>query len=244
MSASTADADRQRELLPRRGGKRPGAGRPRGPGRWRNWVRRRPPHAARFPVHVTLRVVEAVGRLRRRRAYHAVRRALETCLPRRDFRVVHVSIQHNHLHLVVEADDKRALSRGLQGLQISAARRLNAAIARDRGAVAPRRGVVFPERYHAEVLTSPRQTRNAIAYVLGNWRRHREDARSVRLARAAVDPYSSGLFFDGWYDPVRGRRWFAPPDGYDPLPVLYPTTWLLEVGWRRHRLIDPRERPG
>ena len=181
------------------GGRREGAGRPRGPGRHRNWIRERPVHNPRNPVHVTLRVLDALGRLRRRTAYQAVRRALLTTLRRPDFRIVHISIQHNHIHLICEADGTRELTRGLQGFQISAARRLNQ----------HRRGVVFPDRYHAEILTSPRQVRNCIAYVLNNWRRHREDLTAPSL----LDPYASGISFDGW---TVGR--FRPPDGYDPLP--------------------------
>jgi REP element-mobilizing transposase RayT len=118
-------------------------------------------------VHVTLRVASAVGMLRRRRVYHAVRRAL-AATGRDDFRVVHLSIQRNHIHLIVEADDREALIRGMQGFQISAARRLNAAISDGE----PRRGAVFLDRYHARVLSSPRQVRNAIA----------SDHRSHRVA--------------------------------------------------------------
>ena len=208
-----------------RGGKRPGAGRPRGPGRHRYYPGKRPEHAKRNPVHVTLRVTRDVGTLRRRVAYQVVRRALRWW--KENFRVAHVSIQRNHLHLIVEADDRRALTRGLQGFQIAVAKRLNAAMSR--------RGQVFLDRYHAEPLTSPRQVRNCIAYVLNNFRHHGEDRRG-----AALDPYASGLFFDGW----RGVGPWPPPDGYEPLPVLYPHTWLLAEGWRRHTLIDPYELPG
>ena len=221
---------------PTRGGKREGAGRPRGPGRHRNWVRKRPAHKKATPVHVTLRVVKAVGGLRRRRAYHAIRRALLTSFVRPDFRVVHLSIQRTHIHMIVEADTAAALSRGLQGFQISAAKRLNAAITVERKLPVVRRGVVFPERYHLEALTTPSRVRNAICYVLNNWRHHNEDHR-----RAPLDAYASGIFFDGWAD----RKWpYAPPEGYEPLPVMYPDTWLLKEGWRRRGLIDPWETPG
>src|SRR5205814_9644640 len=90
-----------------------------------------------------------------------------------DFRIVHLSIQRTHLHLLVEADDKAALASGMQGFQISAAKQLNAAISR--GKPQRRRGTVFPDRYHAEIITSPRQARHSLAYVLANWRKHRED---------------------------------------------------------------------
>ena len=191
------------------------------------------------PVHITLRVVKAVGRLRRR-AYHAIRRAIATTWEREDFRVVHVSIQREHIHLICEADNKAALGRGMKGLEVSAAKQLNAAIALDRGEPAPRKGRVFPERYHVEPLTSPRQVRNVIAYCLNNWRRHREDLGSLAKERALLDPYSSAVTFDGWNRDAP----FTVPDGYEALGTMYPQTWLLEFGWRKYGRIDPREVPG
>jgi hypothetical protein len=71
------------------------------------------------------------------------------------------------VHLLVEADDKDALASGMQGFQISAAKHLNAALSRGKPGQR-RRGSVFPDRYHAEIITSPRQARHAIAYVLLN----------------------------------------------------------------------------
>jgi len=189
--------------------------------------RTRPEVIARHPVHVVLRVTREVGSLRRPHAYRAVRGALARCAARDDYRVVHVSIQSNHVHLLVEADDKRALARGMQGFAISAAKRLNRALRR-------RRGDVFAFRYHATAITSPAQARNAIAYVLNNWRRHRADAR----APWRIDPYSSAAAFGGWSRP----HGHAPPR--EPLPVVGATAWLLTDGWRRAGSIRIDEVPG
>src|SRR6187401_980817 len=133
----------------------------------------RPELAARHPVHVVLRVIKDVGNLRRRFTYKAIREATLTTALREDFRIVHLSIQRTHLHLIVEADDKDALAAGLQGFQISAAKHLNAAISKRRPGPR-RRGSVFPDRYHAEVITSPRQARHTLSYVMNNWRKHEE----------------------------------------------------------------------
>jgi hypothetical protein len=98
---------------------------------------------------------------------------------------------------------------------------------------------VFTDRYHAEVIRSPRQCRNELAYVLNNWRRHGED---VGAPRTKVDPYSSGVAFAGW-EGGEGVP-FMWPRGYEPLPVSYPATWLLAKGWRRGGSIALDERPG
>lgn len=161
-SRKKSSASEQLVLFRKRGGKRRGAGRPpKGP-RAGSPHKERPFLNPRYPVHVTLRAIAAVGNLRRRWAYQAIREATLTTARREDFRICHVSIQHNHVHLIVEANDKRALASGMQGFQISAAKHLNATISKDRPGP-QRRGTVFPDRYHAEIITSPTQARRAIA---------------------------------------------------------------------------------
>jgi putative transposase len=168
---------------------------------------------SRHPVHVTMRVADEVAELRTRKAYQAIRRALQTCLKRDDYRVVHISIQNSHVHALVEANDKRALARGMQGFTISAAKWINRALGR-------KCGTVFPSRYHATVITTPTQARNEFAYVLNNWLKHGVDGPW------RVDPFSSAWQFDGW----------ATAHGYaprEPLPVGEARSWLLREGWQR-----------
>src|ERR1044071_7052864 len=161
MSSKKGDGE-QMVLFKKRGGKRRGAGRPpKGP-RAGSPHKVRPFHHARHPVHVVLRVVRTVGNLRRRCVYRAIREATLTTARREDFRICHLSIQYNHVHLLVEAKDKYALAAGMKGFQISAAKHLNAAISQ--GKPGPRRrGAVFPDRYHAEIIASPTQARHALA---------------------------------------------------------------------------------
>src|SRR5258705_1423852 len=172
----------------RRGGRRKGAGRKRVGQRKRVAHRRRPALKRTTPAHVTLRVVDDVARLRRMDAFKVVRRAMLGSRARQNFRIVHLSIQGNHIHLVCEADDRLALSRGIQGFKISTAKKLNKARCRS--------GEVFADRYHEEILQTPAQVRNAINYCLNNWRKHRED----RGAISRVDPYSTGMWLDAWCD--------------------------------------------
>jgi hypothetical protein len=101
-------------------------------------------------------------------------------------------------------------------------------------------GKIFPWRYHAKQITTPRQARNALAYVLNNWRRHREDLPTGQTRTATLDPYSSGIHCDGWIGAPR----FHAPEYYVPLPVSVPTTGLLKHDWRQCGLIDLFERPG
>ncbi len=219
------------------GGKRPGAGRKPKHGRAGSSHKKRPTLKARFPVHVVLRVVPAVGSLRKRLMYRALREATIAVALRElnykeegAFRIVHVSIQRTHVHLLVEAEHKTALSRGMQSFQISAAKHINAAVSV--GLAKRRRGTVFPDRFHQEIITTPRQARHTLAYVLNNWRKHREDqARTTQNWN--VDPFSTGILFTGWRERDDEPLMWKPRETYQPLVVYLPTTWLLREGWRK-----------
>ena len=231
----------QLELWKPRGGKRRGAGRKPKGRRAGSPHKTRPKLNARYPVHVVLRAIGAVGNLRRRVTYRAIREATLTTARREDFRIVHVSIQRTHVHLLVEANHKDALASGMQGFQISAAKHLNAAISKGKPG-ARRRGSVFPDRYHAEIITSPRQARHALAYVLQNWRKHGED-RAAPMSTWRIDWFSSAAMFPGWAEygeeafPLRG------PLTHDPLVVYQPKTWLLREGWKKAGSISYRDVP-
>jgi REP element-mobilizing transposase RayT len=248
MSAGRSTRKRERRAEPgqlvlfkKRGGKRRGAGRPPKGKRAGSPHKERPYLHARYPVHVTLRVIAAVGNLRRRCVYQAIREATLTTARREDFRIVQVSIQRTHVHLLVEAHDKAALAAGMQGFQISAAKHLNAAISK--GKPGPRRrGTVFPDRYHAEIITSPRQARHALSYCLNNFRKHQED-RVEPMSSWAIDWFSSGITFPGWAEYGDAPFLWRGPETYDPLVVYQPRTWLLREGWKKSGSISCHEVP-
>ncbi|MBK7196008.1 MAG: transposase [Myxococcales bacterium] len=217
-----------------RGGWRPGAGRKRRPGACSH--RARVPFPASVPLHVTLKVIGGLPSFRREAVARVVRAAIAAGGHRGDFRVVHYNVLGDHLHFVVEAAGAMALARGMQGLTIRLARRLNVLLGR--------RGKLFAQRYHARPLRTPTEVRNAIRYVLLNGRHHARDRGQV-LARGWVDPYSSALWFDGWNAAVRTDAPWLRPLAKAGCPTAAPHTWLLQVGWRRGGgLIGVDEVPG
>jgi REP element-mobilizing transposase RayT len=222
----------------RRGGKRRGAGRPPKGNRAGSPHKKRPAFKASQPIHVVMRVVPVMGQLRRRSMFRALREATLAVASRNDFRIVHVSIQQNHVHLLVEADNKTALSRGMKAFEISAAKRMNAALKWK----IRRRGKVFADRYHAEVIASPRQARHALAYVLNNWRKHEQD-RGTLEKTWMVDPFSTATAFLGWKQLDGQSGGWKVRATYEPMIVWEPRTWLLKIGWRKHGLIDCYEVP-
>ena len=213
---------------PKRGGARPGAGRKRAPGS------RELPHVARpkldprKPLHVTVRLRAGLPSLREQALLDRLRRAITNGKARFGARVVHYSVQRDHVHLIMEAHDRAALSRAMRGLGVRVARGLNGLL----GCA----GRVIGDRYHARALGTPREVRNALRYVLLNFRRH---------GRAgAFDRASSGAAFDGWsHGDPRAALGDEVVDAIER-SVSPPTLWLSKVGWRIHGRIDPTVRPG
>jgi len=212
-------------------------------------------------VHVTLRA--GLGSLRSQLLFPTVCIAISRATrhsPER-FRIVHFSVQSNHLHLIVEAAERRALTAGVHGLAIRITRYVNDLLMR--------RGSLWVDRWHGRALKSPREVRNAVVYVLANFRKH-----ASKTVPVGVDPCSSGAWFHGWQGvsaragppplakrapPLasgRGRATPSPtsapslstgatPFGrhHEELPVSAPRTWLLREGFLKAGRIRLDEAP-
>src|SRR5438105_3686649 len=188
----------QEELpLPRWGGAR------RGAGRKRKSARKNVPHRPRRKfrrgaLHVTVRIRREVWNLRTHRCFRALKRSFQRGCERFGFRLIHFSVQGNHIHLIVEAPDAVALGRAMKGLEVRMARALNK--------VMRRKGPVFADRYHAHLLTSPREAARAIRYVLENW--HVHAVRQGEPRPAGTDPYCSDCWREHWPPLVAQGRWW------------------------------------
>ena len=218
--------------FPRHGGARKGAGRkPKGDVAGPSYATRAST-PARHPLLVTQCLCAGLSSLRKRVEYEVVISAIADAADRDGFRIVHFSVQTNHLHYVCEAQDARSLTSGMRSLGVMIARRLNQ--------LWRRTGQVFAERFHARALATPTEVQQALAYVLNNARKH-------GIIGDGPDPLSSGPWFDGWTlesaaavrSGPEGRR--GPQRG---VPTAAAETWLLRVGWRRRGLLDWRAIPG
>jgi hypothetical protein len=113
--------------------------------------------------------------------------------------LIHFAILGNHIHLIAECDDRISLNRGIQGLAIRVARAVNQALSR-------KRGKVFSDRYHEHVLSTPRETKAAVLYVLQNYRKHCAESGRT-LPPRFIDPHSSAIYAAGIES--RGMRCLA-----------------------------------
>lgn len=150
-----------------------------------------------------------VWNLRSQRCFRPIVDALREVRTRRaGFRVVHFSVQGNHVHLIAEADDRRAMTNGMRALLIRVAKRLNALMDTE--------GRLYADRFHERALTSRRAVQTVIRYVLENRARHL--AQMGQPLPFESDPFCSA-----------NRTLDVPSVGP---PWSRAETWLLRVGWR------------
>ena len=245
LALAVGTAHRKAKDGSRRGGKRAGAGRkPNGADAMVSHLRR-PQHKAAHPLHISMKALPHVPNLRQPRLVRVITQAMRQVhgAQQRDdsrgaFRIAEFSIQDTHVHLLAEAADQRAMSRGMASLAIRIARAVNRLLGCE--------GKVWRDRYFARRLTVPKEVRNALVYVLLNSTKHMPDrlaaGRWQTSTRVLVDVRcTSAAWFKGFSPTceaaLRMAETAAPQ--HDP-PVVPAATWLLTTGWRRHGLIDPR----
>jgi REP element-mobilizing transposase RayT len=180
--------------------------------------RTRPLHEARHPVHITMRRVRLGPNLRAEIVRAAIVAQLHRVKQRNRVRVIHYSIQENHLHLMVEGPDRADLGRQTKVLFSRIAMAVNR--------VAMRSGKLFVDRHHRHDLTTPTEVRRALVYILFNDRKH------LPSAAPKLDEASSTRWLPAtdWLPTAR-----PPPSAHtsDKPPTTRPETWLARVGWRR-----------
>lgn len=261
-----ARVNRQKQLafeIKTHGGRRAGSGRKKVRIGEPNHVRREKV-TDRTPVHVTLKLQKSLPSLRTRSAFlrfaDAVRGAEKFGL-----RVMHFSIQADHVHLIAEADTSREFAKGMQSLAIRFAKAIRKEIKNEHKSdikIGIKNGIrtlsenlgVFRGRYHAHVLKTPAEVRHALEYVLQNTARHWEKAAEKAGGKAAgkvakvlmLDPLSSLHRFEKPIELFGGKAMTSDAREYfggDPPPLhrltseflSKPKSWLLKIGWTRAR---------
>ena len=196
-------------------------------------------------MHITMRALRGLPSFRAQVIFQMMMKILrnQTALGKAKrkytdvFRVLHFAIQDNHVHVMVEADDARALRSGVSGLVIAFARQLAKLFGR-------KKLKVWAERFHSREVGSPQDVVNTLQYIFQNYKKH----GALTYGHGIVDRFSSARQFDGWQ---QKQLYGAPLDqisfyihGPEPWAPAQPTTWLVSTGWKKyHPPLDTRAKP-
>ncbi len=173
-----------------------------------------------------MRCVRNVPSLRSQRITNMITKIIRASVAR-GIRLLEYTIQHDHLHLMAEAEHKTKLARGMQYLFSRIALTLNRMV--------KRKGSVFRDRHHRHVLKTPTEVRRVLVYILFNSRKHDPSLLHDEAAVDWIDEASSAMWFEGWAPDAR-----PPPEevrrkreAIGDSPLASPKTWLARIGWQK-----------
>jgi REP element-mobilizing transposase RayT len=116
-------------------------------------------------LHLTLKIEKNKANLKNKSILKALQHSIKKARSL-GLKVIHYTLEYDHVHLLIEASDKISLGKGMQSLGISFSKGINK--------IKKQTGKVFKTRYHFRKLNSPREIKNALNYILGNGIKHRE----------------------------------------------------------------------
>jgi hypothetical protein len=127
------------------------------------------------PLHLTIKLIRAdiQNKAILKALRHAIFRARLQGL-----RVIHYSLEHDHIHLYAESSDNKILGKAMKALGGSLVKRINKHFLS--------KGRCYKTRYHLRILRSATEVKNVINYILKNGIKHRR-------TKSVIDPYNSAL---------------------------------------------------
>jgi REP element-mobilizing transposase RayT len=141
--------------------------------------RARPLLPKNTPVHVTIKIRPFLFQTLRKKVYFKkISRAISRARSK-GLRIIHFTVQKDHLHFMIEAENNKQLAKGMQALGISLSKSL-------KGNIAKHIRSVYKSRYHLHILNTIREIKNTKLYILGNAIKH-------GVIKNTFDTYSSVL---------------------------------------------------
>ncbi|MBC7430062.1 MAG: transposase [Bacteriovorax sp.] len=126
-------------------------------------------------MHLTIKVREYKADIKSKRILRALHHAIIRARLKK-LKVIHYTLEYNHVHLLVEASDHKVMHRGMQALGISLSKSINK--------IKCLKGTVYKHRYHLKRLTSTQQLKNVLHYIFNNGIHHKRTS-------SILDPYNS-----------------------------------------------------
>ena len=125
------------------------------------------------PLHLTIKLNRAQmqNKMILKHLKHSIKRGRLKGL-----RIIHFSLQNDHVHLYAESESNLILTQGMKALGVSFAKRINKHF--------KTKGQVYKTRFHLRVLRSASEAKNVINYILKNGVKHNR-------TKSFIDSYSS-----------------------------------------------------
>lgn len=126
-------------------------------------------------LHLTIKVKSIKANIKNKIILHMLKRAILNAR-RQGLKVIHFSLEYDHVHLLIEADNNLTLGKGMKALGVTLAKRIN----KFRGL----KGAVYKHRYHFRRVGSSAQLKKVMNYIFSNGVKH-------GTSKSIICPYNS-----------------------------------------------------
>jgi REP element-mobilizing transposase RayT len=179
--------------------------------------RSRPDLPAGKPVHITIKADKNfVPNLRNKILYKEIRASFKRARLL-GIRIIHFSVQRDHIHFLIEAQNKTQLGQSMRVLSISLTKRLSQ--------VLKKKIKALKTRYHLHILESLKEINNVANYIKNNGQKHRvtltKDFFSSHISPEDFKPNETFLeFLDDLKSVLSFPRFWATRNCVNAAPSL------------------------
>ncbi|MDD4973652.1 MAG: transposase [Bacteriovorax sp.] len=123
------------------------------------------PHLSKAcSLHLTVKIKKIKAELKNKSVLSILKRAILNAR-KQGLKVIHYSLEYDHVHLLIEADNNHILSKGMQSFGVTISKAINR--------MRKLKGGVYKHRYHFRKISSPRQLKNVLNYIFNNGIKHK-----------------------------------------------------------------------
>ncbi len=139
-------------------------------------------------LHLTIKVKKKKAEIKNKSVLKILKRAILNAR-KQGLRVIHFSLEYDHVHLLIEADNNLILGKGMQAFGVTLSKAINR--------LKKLKGGVYKHRYHFRQISSTRELKIVMNYIFTNGLKH-------GTAKSILNPFNSiqaekkfRLFYEG-----------------------------------------------
>lgn len=115
-------------------------------------------------LHLTVKILKDKAGIKNKQTLALLKHAILKAR-KKGLRIIHFTLEYDHVHLLVEANDNEVLGRGMMVFGVTMAKGINR--------LKSIKGTVYKHRYHFRKINSPRELKNVLHYIFNNGIKHK-----------------------------------------------------------------------
>ena len=126
-------------------------------------------------LHLTVKIKKNKAEIKNKSVLAILKRAIVNAR-KQGLKVIHYSLEYDHVHLLIEADNNLILGKGMKAFGVTFAKAINR--------LKKLKGEVYKHRYHFRRISSSKELKNVMNYIFTNGLKH-------KTANSIISPFNS-----------------------------------------------------